>query len=137
MKQPSPFGDWLREHLRRRGYDLSVRGSHTRFAEASGIAPATLTRILANKGTVDVPTLKLLADALGLPLGELLIQAGVATADDLRRVSEGAPPGEPPFTPDRAAEELGIVDPVKRRLFTAMTKELQREDRAKGQAADQ
>ncbi|MFB6846243.1 helix-turn-helix domain-containing protein [Streptomyces sp. NPDC056373] len=121
------FADWLREQLTRRGYDLSARGGgQTRFAEESGIGRATVSRMLGGQGTQhDTRILGQLAAALRVPLGEVLVRAGVATDEELGRIAN-PDPGPRPITPEQAADELGIQDPQARRLFVSMVETLQR-----------
>lgn len=120
------FGDWLRDQLTRRGYDLGIRGGgQSRFAEDSGIGRATISRILNGSGATDTRVLALLADALHLPLGEVLVRAGILDESELRAV-QAPDPGHRRITPEQAADELGIRDDQTRRLFVSMTETLQR-----------
>lgn len=111
------FGDWLREQLTRRGYNLGMRGGgQSRFADDSGINRATVSRLLRGEHAPDVRTLQLLARALGLPLGEILVRAGIVTPDELGAVQQPFS-GQRRITPEQAADELGITDPQARRVF--------------------
>ncbi|WP_282792056.1 helix-turn-helix domain-containing protein [Streptomyces sp. CC224B] len=120
------FAAWLRDQLTRRGYDLGPRGGgQTKFAEDSGIGRATISRILSGKGSTETRNLALLAEALTLPLPEVLIAAGIISAAELDRV-RAPQPRQHPLTPEEAADELGIHDPQARRVFIATTETLQR-----------
>ncbi|MFD7107715.1 XRE family transcriptional regulator [Streptomyces celluloflavus] len=124
-KTAQEFAAWLRDQLTRRGYDLSSRGGgQTRFAEHSGIGRATINRILHSHGATDTRILALLADALHLPLGEVLVRAGILTEAELGAVRDPSTPRR--ITPEQAADELGIADDQARRLFVSMTETLQR-----------
>lgn len=117
---------WLREQLTRRGYDLSPRGGgQTRFAEDSGIGRATISRMLGGHGATDTRVLGQLAAALEVPLGEVLVRAGILDERELARVRDPQP-GTRRITPEEAADELGIVDSHARRLFLSMVETLQR-----------
>ncbi|WP_399087967.1 helix-turn-helix domain-containing protein [Streptomyces sp. BBFR2] len=140
MEQASrQFAAWLREELIHRGYDLSARGGgQTKFAERSGIGRATISRLLSGTGSPDTRSLGLLATALGLPLGEVLVRAGILDRSELKAVRTPAT-GDERITPEQAADELGIRDTQARRLFVSMTKTLQRPspDNGDQQAAEQ
>ncbi|MFG7946327.1 helix-turn-helix domain-containing protein, partial [Streptomyces cacaoi] len=75
---PPHLAAWLHDQLTRRGYDLGPRGGgRSRFAETSGISPSSVGRLLRGDPVTDIRVLELLARALGTPLGEILIRAGV------------------------------------------------------------
>ncbi|WND36959.1 helix-turn-helix transcriptional regulator [Streptomyces sp. BB1-1-1] len=121
------FADWLRDQLTRRGYDLSGlrSGGRTAFAADSGISPATVGRMLRGDNVTDTRVLGLLAAALHVPLGEVLVRAGILDERELAYV-RNPQPGERRITPEQAAAELGIEDEQTRRLFVSMTETLQR-----------
>lgn len=111
-RRAAAFGDWLREELTRRGYDLSTRGGgQKRLARESGISPSSISRLI--NGTArnpDPDTLKSLARALALPLGEILVRAGTLTRDELAAIQSTTVIDRPPITPEEAAADLGITD---------------------------
>ncbi|MEU8990000.1 helix-turn-helix transcriptional regulator [Streptomyces sp. NPDC048558] len=119
------FAAWFRDQLIIRGYDLRPRGGgQTRFADDSGISGATVSRILSGKGATDTAVLASLAKTLDLPLGEVLVRAGVLDEAELKAVRAPTPGAR--ITPEQAATELGIEDEQQRRLFISMTETLQR-----------
>lgn len=122
------FAEWLADQLTRRGYDLSMRGGgRGRFAAESGISASTIGRFLRGDDfTPDIGNLGLLAQALRLPLGEVLVRAGILDESELRGVQEPTP-GTRHITPEEAADELGITDPQARAVFIATTEALQRQ----------
>ncbi|MEV4036404.1 helix-turn-helix domain-containing protein [Streptomyces umbrinus] len=124
---PQQFAEWLRQQLTRRGYDLRPRGGgQTRFADDSGIGRATISRLLSGQaGATDTRVLALLAEALHVPLGEVLVQAGVLSPQELGAVRQPTQ-GSRRITPEQAADELGIQDEQARRLFVNMAETLQR-----------
>jgi hypothetical protein len=67
----------------------------------------------------------MLAAALQIPLGEVLVRAGVLDEADLRAV-QNPTTGPRRITPEQAADELGIDDEQSRRLFVNMAQTLQR-----------
>lgn len=122
---PAEFATWLRDQLVRRGYDLRPRGGgQGRFAADSGIGRATISRILAGHGATETRVLEALAGALRVPLADVLVAAGVLSAAELGAVR--APRTDDPLTPEEAADELGILDPVSRAVFIAQTDTLRR-----------
>jgi transcriptional regulator with XRE-family HTH domain len=126
MKSSADFATWLHRQLTDRGYDLSQRGGgRSRFAEDSGISPSTVGRLLRGEGAKDIGTLTTLADALGLPLGDVLVEAGVLSRGELDNVQHPTT-GPRRITPEQAADELGIKDDQARRVFVSMVKTLQR-----------
>ncbi|MGD6762079.1 helix-turn-helix domain-containing protein [Streptomyces sp. BH097] len=128
------FGDWLNDELTARGYDLSGlrSGGKTRFAADSGISAATVGRLLRGEAVTDTRVLGMLATALHVPLGEILVRAGVLNESDLRGVQDPTP-GDRRITPEQAAAELGIEDEQSVRLFVSMAKTLQRNPPGNGE----
>lgn len=121
------FAEWLHDQLTRRGYDLSGlrSGGKTAFAADSGISPSTVGRLLRGDSVTDTRVLGLLAAALHVPLGEVLVRAGILDERELAYVRQPQP-GERRITPEQAADELGIDDEQARRVFVSMAETLQR-----------
>lgn len=121
------FAAWLHDQLTRRGYDLSGlrSGGKSAFAADSGISPSTVGRLLRGDNVTDTRVLGLLAKALHVPLGEVLVRAGILDERELAIVRDPQP-GERRITPEQAADELGITDEQARRVFVSMTETLQR-----------
>ncbi|PJN40484.1 transcriptional regulator [Streptomyces sp. CB02959] len=126
---PAQFATWLRQQLERRGYDLRPRGGgQSRFVQDSGIGAGSVSRMLRGQGSTETRVLGLLADALDIPLPEVLVAAGVLTREELDGVRKaGTTPRPAPLTPEAAADELGITDPQSRRLFVSMTETLRQQ----------
>ncbi|HEY1179255.1 MAG TPA: helix-turn-helix transcriptional regulator [Phytomonospora sp.] len=109
---PAEFARWLRDQLERRDYDMRPRGGgQGRFATDSGIGAATISRILNGQGAQDIKVLEALASALGVPLAEVLVAAGVLSRPELAAVQNPTPRPDGPITPEQAAAEMGIDDP--------------------------
>ena len=118
---PEHFATWLHDQLTARGYNLAFRaGGQAEFVQASGISKATISRILRGEGSTDITVLERIADALGIRLGALLVEAGVIDADELGQAQR--PSGR--MTADQAADELGIIDPTKRQGFRGVVESL-------------
>lgn len=120
-KTAEDFGRWLRDRMIERGYDLSARGGgQRRLSEQTGLAPSAISRLLA--GTTlnpDPASLRLIADALALPFGTVLVKVGILTSDELHAVQTAPPSDRPPLTEAEAADALGLTDPVARQMHAA------------------
>lgn len=117
------FTAWLNTQLIQRGYDVTGlrSGGRARFAADSGISAATVGRLLRGDEVKDIGVMTMLAEALGRPLGDILVRAGILDESDLTAPA----PGTRRLTPEEAADELGIHDPQQRAAFIAMTRALQ------------
>lgn len=126
------LADWLRQQMTKRGYDLSPKGGgQARLVRETGLGRTTISRILnAVPHTPDPDSLRRIAEALALPFAEVLIRAGILTADELRAVQDGPPSDRPPLTTDQAADGLGLTDPNARRMHASVVqaaRDLQRQ----------
>jgi transcriptional regulator with XRE-family HTH domain len=131
------FATWAKDQITRQGYDVSGlrSGGRSRFAEDSGISAASVGRLINNGDVRDIKVLTLLAEALRVPLGEVLVRAGILNESELRAVQD-PPPTPHPMTPDEAADALGIDDDLDRELFRSTVDTLRkRRRRSGGQAA--
>ena len=132
------FAAWIRDRMTHRGYDLSKRGGGpAKLAAETGLGRSTISRILAGEARSYEPeSLRKIAEALALPFGETLIRAGILTAEELDAVRTGPPIDRPPITPEQAADDLGIYDPILRQMFLAQVESARQlqADRADEQA---
>lgn len=114
------FAAWLRTRMTARGYDLSQRGGgRRRLAEQTGLGTTTISRILRGDAyNPDPDSLRKIAETLSLPFGETLVRAGVLTPEELG-TARSAPIDRPSITPEQAADDLGITDPMAVALFVA------------------
>ncbi|MFD7121939.1 helix-turn-helix domain-containing protein [Streptomyces sp. NPDC059922] len=124
---PAGFGDWLTQRLADLGYNLSGQrsGGRSAFAEASGLSPSTVTRLLRGEMPTDTRILRTLAEAIRVPYPEVLVRAGVLTPDELAAVQRPVTTGDR-LTPEQAADDLGIYDPAERKVFVNMAHTLRR-----------
>ncbi|KAF0795845.1 hypothetical protein P405_00340 [Streptomyces sp. FR-008] len=83
-----------------------------------------MTRLLRGEMPTDTRILRTLAEAIDVPLGEVLIRAGVITPDELAEVQR--PVAASRITPEQAADQLGITDPAERKVFVNMAQTLRR-----------
>ncbi|MFF9284831.1 hypothetical protein [Streptomyces griseosporeus] len=115
----APFGDWLRWALARHGYDPDERGVQRRFADASGLPVATVSRLLRNVSQPDVGTSYTLGVTFGVPVLPILVRAGHLPAEVLR--TEPHPIERPsPTTEEQALTVLGVTDEEDRAAIRAM-----------------
>lgn len=113
------FGDFVATAARLAGYDVdSPRGGgRTALAELTGMSASSVGRMLAGQTLPDASVLERLALALKVPVLELFVLHGILSA-----IPDAAHP--PALTVAGAAEALGIRDPLKVEIFTAMTQVL-------------
>jgi transcriptional regulator with XRE-family HTH domain len=114
------LADWLRDRMIQRDYNLTARGGgQRRLSEQTGVSTASISRILNGEAlNPDPESLRRIADVLALPFGDVLIRAGILTADELHAV-HAQPSDRPPLTADQAAADLGIDDPLAIELYSA------------------
>ncbi|MFE2224774.1 helix-turn-helix domain-containing protein [Agrobacterium deltaense] len=99
-------GEWLQWALPRHGYDTRERGVNARFAEASGIPVATVSRLLRDDSSPTAATLLAVGKTLRVPVMPLLVRAGIVPADEL---PSGTAPQAPPTQHD-ALTALGVTE---------------------------
>ncbi|WP_121891682.1 helix-turn-helix domain-containing protein [Streptomyces shenzhenensis] len=127
----APFADWLRWALIRHGYDPEERGVQRRFADASGLPVATVSRLLRNASQPDVSTCYALGVTFGVPVLPLLVRAGHLPAQVLDK--EPSPTERPaPATQQQALAALGITDPADQAAVLSMINALKAKDRREG-----
>lgn len=138
IRTHAAFATWVKEQITRQGYDVSGlrSGGRSRFAEDSGISPASVGRLINSGDVKDIKVLSLLAEALQIPLGVVLVRAGILQESELRAV-QNPPPTPRPLTPDEAADALGIDDDLDRELFRNTVDTLRRRRRRSGGEAAQ
>jgi transcriptional regulator with XRE-family HTH domain len=137
------FAEYIRPAVVAAGYDIdSPRGGGKKaLAEDTGMSPSSVGRMLSGQTLPEPVHLERLADVLGVPLMDLLVQSGVVS--ERARDTGSSPPvslasAEPELTPEAAARALGIRSPDRIQMFTAMAKTLasqEAEDRKAGRGA--
>ncbi|MET8399612.1 helix-turn-helix transcriptional regulator [Streptomyces sp900116325] len=125
------IGEWLRWALPRHGYDLEERGARARFAEASSIPVATVSRLLRDAGSPDARTLLTVAEVLNVPVMPLLARAGLVPLQELMD-SDGRPLQPPTkISSHDALAALGVTEEADQAAVLSMIRAL----RAKGESA--
>ncbi|MDX2839485.1 helix-turn-helix transcriptional regulator [Streptomyces ipomoeae] len=121
------FAEFIRPAVVAAGYDIdSPRGGGKKeLAEATGMSPSSVGRMLAGQTLPEPVHLERLAEALGVSLMDLLVRSGVVS-EKAGRTAHTPPPAAPerPLTPEAAARALGIRSPDRVQMFTAMAKTL-------------
>ncbi|MEH0445462.1 helix-turn-helix transcriptional regulator [Streptomyces sp. B21-102] len=126
------FGEYVAAAARAAGYDIdSPRGGGKKaIGERAGMSHASVSRMLAGQTVPDPVYFERLAEALGVPLMELLVRSGVVSQNARRAaVAQGAVL-DTPLTAETAARLLGIRSPDRVQMFTAMTKTLAEQEDA-------
>lgn len=72
----APFSQWLRWALTHAGYDLDERGARRKISDASGIPPATVSRLLRDISRPDLATCYAIGRTLGIRVMPILVRAG-------------------------------------------------------------
>lgn len=125
---------YIREAVGRAGYDIdSPRGGGKKaLAKATGMSASSVGRMLAGQTIPSPPQLEKLADAVGVPLIDLLVLSGVVSERAKGNVGEhpGSGSAAPaPLTIEEAALALGIRSPDRVRMFTAIASTLIEQER--------
>lgn len=130
------FRHYIREAAVRAGYDIdSPRGGGKKaIAKATGMSQSSVGRMLAGQTIPSPPQLERLAEALGVPLIDLLVLSGVVSERGKERVSAESDRPRPlwattSLTVEEAATALGIRAPDRVRMFKAMASELIEQER--------
>jgi transcriptional regulator with XRE-family HTH domain len=127
---PTPAQQFLalvRPAAQRAGY-LDY-GGQARLSAETGITDSTLSRMLKGVAIPSVTSFQALAEALNLPVLDLLVAARIISGSSL---SESHPPKvrSVPTTPEEAAAALGIKSTTGVALFRGMVETLRNEEPA-------
>lgn len=130
------FAEFIRPAVVAAGYDIdNPRGGGKKaLAEATGMSPSSVGRMLAGQTLPEPALLERLAEVLGLSLLDLLTHSGViserARHATTPRLAAAETPKEPKLTPEEAARALGIRSPDRVQMFAAMAKTLASQEKA-------
>ncbi|MHB9857693.1 hypothetical protein [Streptomyces sp. YIM S03343] len=113
-------------------------GAKAKFARDTGMTESSVTRLWQGTALPDARFYSAISAAIGVNLGILLVEGGIISPESLQSLSEtGQSPVGSSFTPEEAADRLGIRDKVGRELFYATIERLKRlENEAPDQQAD-
>jgi transcriptional regulator with XRE-family HTH domain len=110
---------------RRAGYN--GRGANARLARDAGIPESTVSRMMLGRTIPDPKSFEALAAAIGLPVRDLLVEAGIVSAESLTETTRSQVRSQP-ITLEEAADELGITDPIGRQMFYGTVERLRRQE---------
>lgn len=110
----------------RAGY--SGFGSKSRLARDTGMTESSISRMLLGQSIPDPKFFEPLANAIDISVQTLLVEAGIISERALTETSQSQV--RSPITPETAADELGITDPVDREMFFATIERLRRQRHA-------
>lgn len=120
------FGQRIVEAARAAGFDIdSPRGGGKKaLADAAGMTQSSVSRMLAGQAMPDAYRLEALADAVNMPVEELLILHGIISPETNLREA----PRKNPTVPE-LAEMWGITDPHRVKFLGALVDFLLEEQR--------
>ncbi|MGQ5579685.1 helix-turn-helix domain-containing protein [Streptomyces sp. ECR3.8] len=126
------FAEYVRPAVVAAGYDIdSPRGGGKKeLAEAVGMSPSSVGRMLSGQTLPDPVHLERLAEVLGVPLMELLVRSGIVSPGAASASATSPAAQEAPLTAEAAARLLGIRSPDRVHMFTAMAKTLADQENA-------
>lgn len=125
------FAGYIRPAVVAAGYDIdSPRGGGKKeLADATGMSPSSVGRMLAGATLPDPVHLERLAEVLHLDFMDLLVESGLLSS---RRGGSPVDPVARPRSPEEvtaeAAHMLGIRDPDRVQMFKAIVKTLQQQE---------
>ncbi|MBW8701849.1 hypothetical protein MBT84_19775 [Streptomyces sp. MBT84] len=126
--QAERFAEYIRPAVVAAGFDIdSPRGGGKKeLALATGASPSSIGRMLAGQTMPGPVLLEQLAEVLGLPLTELLVQSGMVS--NKQNMPHDNRPPEAPLSVEEAARRLGIRSPKSLNIFRAMVDSLRAEE---------
>ncbi|MEU8920343.1 helix-turn-helix transcriptional regulator [Kitasatospora sp. NPDC048545] len=122
------FASWLKPAMRRAGMDVDKQqgGGRAALADACQVSRSTVGRWLDGQSIPGSEHFEAIAAALGVPVMDLLLGTGIISAESLQTPQSATRH----FSPEEAAEELGIRAD-DREFFLTFVEQLQkRADRA-------
>ncbi|MGW2692390.1 helix-turn-helix domain-containing protein [Streptomyces sp. NPDC001296] len=120
MTTAEQFAELVIAHATKAGYDLSSprSGGKTQLAADTGLSLSTISRTINGQTVPDAYSLQALADAIHVPVTQLLEAAGIASPGSL---TGNQPPAPTALTVKQAAAGLGITKPLNVKLLEAIT----------------
>lgn len=119
------FAAWLADAMRTAGLEIDRQrgGGRMTLATAVGVSPSTVARWLDAKSTPSPEYYEPLAEALKVPVGDMLVETGILSADSLSQLQRSGVRSQP-ITVAQAADDLGIHDPDARAEFARQVERL-------------
>lgn len=118
------FGRVVGDAARAAGYniDTSRGGGRAALARDTGMEASSVGRMLDGKTLPHPKYYEAIARAVRIPVRSLLVEAEIISPESL--TSDSSPRVPSRVTPEGAAEQLGITDPLDRELFLGMVARL-------------
>jgi transcriptional regulator with XRE-family HTH domain len=118
MTLAEQYGAWLTKAMREAGLDVDRQrgGGRTALAQAVGASKTTVGRWVDGLSTPSPEYFEPIADAVGVPVGTMLVESGIISAESLPQTGRSDVRSQA-HTPAEAADQLGITDPVQRAQF--------------------
>ncbi|WP_354643955.1 helix-turn-helix domain-containing protein [Kitasatospora camelliae] len=112
------YAAWLANAMRSAGLDIDRQrgGGRKALAEAIGVSGSTVARWLDAKAVPSPEYFEPIADTVGVPVVNMLIESGIISAESVTPQTHTGVRSQP-ITPAQAADELGLTDPVERARF--------------------
>ncbi len=85
MSTETVLARWLRNEMPRRGYALDGprAGGISRLAQDTGISQAAMSRMVNGQQEPTIGILRKLGSLFGIPLGQMMVNAGLAGPDEM------------------------------------------------------
>jgi transcriptional regulator with XRE-family HTH domain len=127
MTLAQQFADWLADAMRRAQLDIDRQqgGGRVALANKLGVSRSTVSRWLDGKALPSPEYFQPIADAVGVPVAELLIGAGIVSAESLNL---GRNDTVAMKRPEEVADDWELL-PKDRPLFFVMARELMKRAR--------
>ncbi|NUP24149.1 MAG: helix-turn-helix transcriptional regulator [Streptomyces sp.] len=109
------YGAWLATAMRNAGLDIDRQrgGGRTQLANALNVSQSTVARWLDGKVVPSPELFEAIADAVGVPVRDMLVETGIISAKALTK-NDRSEVASSPITPTQAADALGVTDPAER-----------------------
>ncbi|MEU6235910.1 helix-turn-helix transcriptional regulator [Kitasatospora sp. NPDC047058] len=118
MTLAEKYAAWLADAMRAAGLDIDKQrgGGRQALATAVGVSASTVGRWLGGAALPSPEYFEPIADAVGVPPVQMLVESGIISAASLT-LGRSTDVRFQPITPAQAADEVGITDPTRRALF--------------------
>ncbi|WP_158854082.1 hypothetical protein [Streptomyces sp. NRRL F-5650] len=120
---------WLTGVLTDKGYDLDRRGGRKQLADDTGLAGGMISRLLAGE-SMSYETLLTFSRGTGIPISDLLVRSGKASADDFSqpgsKTGQAAVLSRKRLTPEEVAKAAGVPE-EDRAWFATMVRRMRKQ----------
>lgn len=92
MSTGTALSRWLRAEMPRRGYPIEGprAGGISRLAQDAGISQANMSRLVNGAGEPNIDTLRKIGEVFKVPLGEMMVHAGLAERGEIEAPRRGS-----------------------------------------------